>query len=54
MRQQHRLTKFDKDPALRAMVIERLQEGWSLQQIDGQLRANAGRCVISYETSLYL
>lgn len=50
LRQQHRSAKLDKEPALKAFVIERLREGWSPQQIDGRLRLTSKRCVISYET----
>lgn len=50
LRQQHRLAKLDKEPALKAFVVDRLREGWSPQQIDGRLRLSAKRCVISYET----
>lgn len=50
-RQRHRLLpKLEKDPALKAVVIEHLKAGWSPQQIDGRLRLIAKRCVISYET----
>lgn len=51
LRQQTKLSfKLDKNIALKTFVIAKLQAGWSPQQIDGRLRLQAGRCVVSHET----
>lgn len=46
----HHGFKLDKNPALKELVIARLKEGWSPQQIAGRLSQSAGRCIISHET----
>jgi IS30 family transposase len=43
-------SKLLRDPALQAMVLERLKAGWSPQQIAGRLKREHGRCLVSYET----
>lgn len=50
LRKQCRPTKFDRNPALKSYVIEKLESGWSPELIDGYLRRHAGYCVVSYET----
>lgn len=50
LRKQYRLTKLDRNSELKSFVIEKLESGWSPELIDGYLRRQAGRCVISYET----
>ena len=42
--------KLSRDEPLRQYVCERLQAGWSPEQIAGELRVQHGRCVISYES----
>lgn len=41
--------KLLRRPLLRDFVRERLTAGWSPEQIDGALRQEAGRCVVSHE-----
>jgi len=41
--------KLARDAALRAHVRERLEAGWSPEQIAGELRRQHGRCIISHE-----
>ncbi|HKQ86744.1 MAG TPA: IS30 family transposase [Candidatus Acidoferrales bacterium] len=41
--------KLARDAPLRAHVHERLQAGWSPEQIAGALRREHGRCIISHE-----
>ena len=43
-------SKLDRDPTLRAMVLTRLQHGWSPQQVAGRLAVEQHRPVISHET----
>lgn len=46
----HHGFKLDKNPALKEVVISRLKEGWSPQQIAGRLKKSAGRCIVCHET----
>lgn len=41
--------KLLRQPWLQSVVRSRLQAGWSPEQIDGALRQETGRCVVSYE-----
>lgn len=50
IRKFHHGFKLDKNPALKELVINRLKEGWSPQQIAGRLKKSAGRCLICHET----
>ncbi len=43
-------SKLDRDPALRATVLARLQHGWSPQQVAGRLAVEQARPVLSHET----
>ena len=43
-------SKLDRDSALREMVLSRLAQGWSPEQVSGRLALEAGVCVISHET----
>lgn len=43
-------SKLLRDPALQAMVLDRLKAGWSPQQIAGRLKRENGRCLVSHET----
>jgi transposase, IS30 family len=43
-------SRLDRDPALRRAVLERLDRGWSPEQVSGRLRREQGRTVISYES----
>ena len=42
--------KLSRDAKLRAHVHERLEAGWTPEQIAGDLRREHGRCVISHES----
>jgi IS30 family transposase len=42
--------KLARDPRLRAHVRERLEAGWTPEQIAGDLRQQHGRCIISHES----
>jgi IS30 family transposase len=42
--------KLSRDDLLRAYVRERLEAGWSPEQIAGALRDQSGHCVISHES----
>jgi len=46
----HHGFKLDKNPELKVVIIARLKEGWSPQQIAGRFKRSIGRCVISHET----
>ena len=43
-------SKLDRDSTLREMVLWRLKQGWSPEQIAGRLALESGKHVISYET----
>jgi len=43
-------SKLDRDSNLRELVLLRLAQGWSPEQVAGRLRREVGRCVISHET----
>ena len=43
-------SKLDRDPQLRALVLARLAEHWSPEQVAGRLARQTGRCVVSHET----
>jgi len=43
-------SKLDRDSALRKVVLSRLKQGWSPEQVCGRLRLDNGHRVISYET----
>jgi len=43
-------SKLDRDSALREMVLSRLAQGWSPEQVAGRFAREAGVCVISHET----
>lgn len=43
-------SKLDRDSELREIVLTRLSNGWSPEQIAGRLAEDSGQCVISYET----
>ncbi len=43
-------SKLDRDPTLRAVVLARLQHGWSPQQVAGRLAVEQHQTVISHET----
>ena len=49
-RRQKRPTKLDRNPELKAFVIEKLKQGWSPDAISGRLKKQAGHCIISRET----
>lgn len=42
--------KLARNPGLRAYVRDRLEAGWSPEQIAGALKAEQGHCVISHES----
>jgi IS30 family transposase len=42
--------KLTRDQGLRQHVRERLEGGWSPEQIAGELRVQQGHCIISYES----
>ena len=46
----HHGFKLDKNLALRELVVSRLKEGGSPQQIAGRLKKAAGRCIVCHET----
>lgn len=46
----HHRYKLDKNPELKEVIIARLKEGWSPQQIAGRLKRSAGQCIISHES----
>ena len=43
-------SKLDRNPDLREMVLSRLTQGWSPEQVAGRFARDSGACVISYET----
>lgn len=43
-------SKLYRDTILREVVLSRLKQGWSPEQISGRLAMDAGQGVISYET----
>ena len=43
-------SRLERDPALRRAVLERLEQGWSPEQVAGRLAREAGRTMISYES----
>ncbi len=43
-------SKMDRDRALRGMVLSRLAQGWSPEQVAGRLARETGEQVISYES----
>ncbi len=43
-------SRLDRDCSLRALVLSRLQQGWSPQQVSGRLAREAGRPRISHES----
>lgn len=43
-------SRLERDEALREVVLDRMGEGWSPEQIAGRLAHQAGRCVISHES----
>jgi IS30 family transposase len=43
-------SKLERDDHLRAMVLGRLEAGWSPEQIAGRLKRDLGHQVVSYET----
>jgi transposase, IS30 family len=43
-------SKLDRDNALRQVVLTRLKQGWSPEQVSGRLAREAGHKVISHET----
>ena len=43
-------SKLDRDPTLRALVLTRLQQNWSPQQVAGRLARERHEQVISHET----
>jgi len=50
LRKQCKPTKFDRNPELKSFVIDKIENGWSPELIDGYLRRKVGYCIISYET----
>jgi IS30 family transposase len=42
--------RLDREGALRAIILDRLADGWSPEQVCGRLAREAGRRVISYES----
>jgi len=49
-RQNNKPSKLDNDPELKSFVIEKLNRGWSPEIIDGYLKKQQKKQVISYET----
>ena len=43
-------SRLDRDDGLRSLVLDRLEAGWSPEQIAGRLALDLGRTVISYES----
>ncbi len=43
-------SRLDRDDALRELVLDRLDAGWSPEQIAGRLAADHGASIISYES----
>ncbi|MDW7771941.1 MAG: helix-turn-helix domain-containing protein, partial [Desulfobulbaceae bacterium] len=43
-------SKLDRNLVLREMVLSRLSQGWSPEQVAGRFAKDSGTCVISYET----
>lgn len=50
LKRRQRATQLQRDKALRHYVHEKLKCGWSPWQIEGRLKREQGRCVISHET----
>ncbi|KTC77263.1 helix-turn-helix domain-containing protein [Legionella bozemanae] len=50
----HHGFKRNKFPELKKVIIARLKEGWSPQQISGRLKRSAGQCIISHETFMLI
>jgi IS30 family transposase len=51
-RRNRMVAKLDKNQKLKQFVLEKLEKGWSPQQISGRLNREAGRTIICHE-SLY-
>src|SRR3712207_2240620 len=49
-RRRRRCRKLADDDGLRAHVVERLEAGWSPQQIAGRLKQERGRASVCHET----
>jgi len=43
-------SKLDRNEPLRAMVLDRLEWGWSPEQVAGRTKRDLGRSIISYES----
>jgi IS30 family transposase len=43
-------SKLLRDPELQALVLERLHQGWSPEQVAGRLAREHGRVIVSHET----
>lgn len=53
MRRRGKLSKIEKDKLLAEIVIKRLKEGWSPEQIAGRLKREKHCTIVSHET-IYL